>query len=339
MLTQPVFSPPDAIATMARQAGIAANDASYHHYPQGRMPFHMIHVAHSASLTGIIGTDVRIKVTDVGANPIDDLPPYKSLLAAGLAEVVGFEPSPAALATLNQHKGPHEHYLPHAVGDGQRHTLRYCQAPGMTSLLAPNPDVLNLFHGFPDWGKVVAEEEVATVRLDDVAETVGTDLLKMDIQGASLMALEHARARLADVLVVHTEVEFLPMYKDQPLFAEVDRLLRQHGFMVHRFYPDTVSRTVQPLLVNNSPYTGFSQLFWADAIFIRDITRLDLLSDRQLLAMALILHDCYQSLDVVLHLLLEHDRRHNTAHAARYLTHIQVQPAEGQSNPPSPAVG
>ena len=53
-----------------------------------------------------------------------------------------------------------------------------------------------LFHGFPDWGRVLTTEPVDTVRLDDIAATSGVELLKLDIQGAELMALRHAQDRL-----------------------------------------------------------------------------------------------------------------------------------------------
>ena len=52
--------------------------------------------------------------------------------------MVGFEPNPDALAELNRKKGPHETYLPHAIGDGQTHQFKVCRAPGMSSLLEPN---------------------------------------------------------------------------------------------------------------------------------------------------------------------------------------------------------
>ena len=252
--------------------------------------------------------DVRIRIVVIGANPILGSPPYAPLLQAGNTELVGFEPNGEALAKLQSLKGPNETYLPHAIGDGTRHTLHFCQEPGMTSLLRPDPAVLDLFHGFPDWGRVLATEDVDTVRLDDIAETAGTDFIKIDIQGAELMALSNAPNRLADAVVIQTEVEFLPMYKGQPLFSEVESFLRGHGFMLHRFFP-LVSRVVRPLLMNNDIRAGLSQILWADAIFIRDITRLSALSDLQLLKTARILHECYQSADLVLHLLLELDRR------------------------------
>lgn len=274
------------------------------------------------SFRALTDTDVRVKIVDVGANPIESTPPYESLLRRGDADVVGFEPNGDGLAKLNAQKGPFETYLPHAIGDGKRHTLRFCTAPGMTSLLEPNPAVLNLFHGFPTWGQIVATEEVDTIRLDDIPETAGLDLLKMDIQGAELLVLRNAEARLADALVIQVEVEFLPMYVDQPLFGDLDVFLRQQGFVFHRFFPE-VSRTIRPLLMDNNIYAGLSQLLWADAIFVRDFTKLEKLSNRQLLAMAAIMHDCYQSVDLVLYLLTEHDRRTGEATAARYLAGMQ----------------
>ncbi len=273
------------------------------------------------ALTG--GLAPRVKVVDIGANPIDSEPPYAGMLRAGLAEVVGFEPNPAALAVLESRKGPLERYFPHAVGDGARHVLHLCQAPGMTSLLEPDPAVLALFHGFPEWGRVLGTEAVDTVRLDDVPETAGADLLKLDIQGAELMVLRHAEARLRDAVVIQAEVEFLPLYKGQPLFSEMELFLRGHGFVLHRFFP-TVSRAVQPMMVNGDPYAGLGQLVWADAVFIRDLLRLDALSDRQLLTMAAVLHEAYGAVDIAFRLLAEHDRRTGGAVAARYLSGLQA---------------
>ena len=280
------------------------------------------------SFRALTGAPVRFKIVDVGASLKDgEPPPYATLLGQGDVDIVGFEPSREALDDLSARKGPHETYLPHAIGDGGRHTLNICLAPGMTSLLTPNPAVLNLFHGFPAWGQVLSTETVDTVRLDDVAETAGAAMLKIDIQGGELMALSNATARLRDLLVIHTEVEFLPMYVDQPLFSDLDLFLRRHEFVFHRFHPP-VSRTIAPLLVNNDIYAGMSQLLWADAIFVRDFTRLDALTDQQLLVMAAILHDCYRSFDLAMRLLTEHDTRAGTQLAADYLSRLRTQTRE-----------
>ena len=49
---------------------------------------------------------LRVKVVDVGANPIDGSPPYAALLRAGNADIVGFKPNPNALAKSDHLKGP-----------------------------------------------------------------------------------------------------------------------------------------------------------------------------------------------------------------------------------------
>ena len=271
----------------------------------------------------LTGLATRVKVVDIGANPIDGEAPYAGLIAQGDADVVGFEPNPDALARLDAMKGPSETYLPHAVGDGARHTLHVCRAQGMTSLLRPDPAVLDCFHGFPQWGEVLETCEVDTVRLDDVPATEGLDYLKIDIQGGELMVFRNGAERLAGACVVHTEVEFLPLYVGQPLFSDVDQFLRGLGYVLHRFHP-LVSRVVRPLLVDNNIYAPMSQAVWADAIFIRDFTRPELFSDRQLLVTARILHDCYQSLDICARLLAEYDRRHGATACRDYLAGLQA---------------
>lgn len=262
-----------------------------------------------------------IKVVDVGANPIDGTPPYAALLQAGQAEVVGFEPNRDAHRRLLEKKGPRETYLPVAVGDGKRHTIHFTRAGGMTSLLEPNPDVLALFHGFADWGRVERTEQIDTVRLDDVAETAGIDLLKIDIQGGELMVFQNAGQRLKETLLIQTEVEFLPIYRDQPLFGDIDTFLRARGFMLHRLDP-IVSRVIKPLMLGGSPYAPFKQMVWADAIYVRDFSRLGALTDEQLLRTAAIMHDVYGAVDLALHVLLEHDRRTGAGHGAAFFNSL-----------------
>ena len=87
-----------------------------------------------------------IEVVDVGANPIDEAPPYTNILNKGLINLIGFEPNPYALAKLLANKGDRETYLPYAVADGNTHEFKVCQAPGMSSLLEPNQDLLKYFH-------------------------------------------------------------------------------------------------------------------------------------------------------------------------------------------------
>jgi FkbM family methyltransferase len=260
------------------------------------------------TLRELLALETTIKIVDIGANLVEGPAPYVPLLSSGRAHVVGFEPHPIALSELNAAKGQHETYLPYAIGDGQPQTLHICAMPSLSSLLQPNPKVLSLFFSFKEWGTVVRKLDIVTARLDDVPETEGVDYLKIDIQGAELMVFKNATERLKSTLLIHTEVEFLEMYEGQPLFSEVETFLRASGFVLHKFDP-MVTRDFAPMLLSYDKQAGHSQVLWADAVFVRDFTRLELMSADQLLRLSEILYDCYGSLDLVLLLLREHDLR------------------------------
>ena len=237
-------------------------------------------------------------VVDVGANPIDGVPPYKPLLAKRLCRLVGFEPQPQALAALNAAKSEYETYLPTAVGDGQDGTLRICKARGMTSLFKPDARVLAQFEGFADWGQVVGEERIATRRLDDIAEIEALDFLKIDVQGAELAVFRGGRERLSRAVAVQAEVSFIALYEGQPTFGEIDVELRQMGFVPHVFAA-VKKWAIAPVSMPTNPNSStLSQLLEADVVYVRDFTRDDAMDADQLKHLALIAFHCYRSLDL-----------------------------------------
>jgi FkbM family methyltransferase len=197
-------------------------------------------------------------VVDIGANPIDGEPPYKSMLQKRLCRVVGFEPLPDALASLNAKKSEYETYLPYVVSDGNEGTLRVCHAPGMTSLFRPDQRMLAHFRGFPGWGRVVQEIPVSTRRLDDIDEVGALDLLKIDVQGAELMVFRHGGQKLSGAVAVQTEVSFVALYENQPIFGEIDLELRAQGFVPHAF-PAIKKHMIAPLGTDD-PFAAFNQV-------------------------------------------------------------------------------
>ncbi|MEU8434971.1 FkbM family methyltransferase [Streptomyces sp. NPDC029216] len=259
-------------------------------------------------------------VLDVGANPIDGDPPYRAMLEAGLCRVTGFEPQPEALAELLRRKGPYETYLPDALGDGAAHTLYVAAASGMTSLFRPDPTRLGLFNGFEEWGRVLEEVPVETRRLDEVGEVGPFDLLKIDIQGAELMVFEGGRRKLAQAVAVHTEVSFVPLYEDQPVFGDVDRELRAQGFVPHAFA--AVKRwPIAPVVFGGDFRRARHQLLEADVVYVRDFGRPEAMDDEQLRQLALLAHHVYDSADLAHHCLRQLSAR-GGAHpdaANRYL--------------------
>jgi FkbM family methyltransferase len=237
-------------------------------------------------------------VVDVGANPIDGVPPYKPLLAKRLCRLVGFEPQPQALAALDAAKSEHETYLPAVVGDGQEGTLRICKAPGMTSLFKPDMRVLAQFDGFAEWGQVVDEERVATRRLDDIAEIEALDFLKIDVQGSELAVFRGGRERLSRAVAIQTEVSFVALYEGQPTFGEIDVELRQMGFVPHAFAA-VKKWAIAPVSMPTNPNSStLNQLLEADVVYVRDFTRDVAMDADQLKHLALIAFHCYRSLDL-----------------------------------------
>lgn len=244
-----------------------------------------------------------IHVVDVGANPIDGTPPYAGLLKKGMVKLVGFEPQKDALKKLLAMKGPNEIYLPHAVGTGEITKLYLCQAPGMTSTLKPNDKVLNHFQGYPVWGKVKSIEEVDTVRLDDVDEIDKIDWLKIDIQGGELNVFQNAEEKLKNTLVIQTEVNFIKLYENQPLFAEIDQWMRAHGFMLHALLEQR-KRLYAPMKINDGIHYGINQLTTADAVYVRDINSLESMSLEDRKKTAFILSKAYGSYDLAYRLMM-----------------------------------
>jgi FkbM family methyltransferase len=250
----------------------------------------------------------RTAIVDLGANPIEGAPPYRTLVDRGLATVIGFDPQPAVLDELLQSGRSLETYLPYAVGDGTTQTLHICAASGMTSFLKPDPRTLRLFPLFPEFGKVERTQEFPTRTLDSIDEIGRIDFMHIDVQGSELPVFQHGRRKLASAVAIQTEVSFVPLYENQPPFGEVDAELRSQGFIPHAF-ANINRQIIAPMMVNNNPRQGLNQLLEADAVYVRDFRDKSNLSDEQLRHLALLMHHCYRSFDLALYCLLALEER------------------------------
>jgi hypothetical protein len=177
------------------------------------------------------------------------------------------------------------------------------QASGMTSLLRPDPHRLQQFNGFSDWGTVTSEIPIATRRLDDIEMLDPFDLLKIDIQGGELMVFQGGGDHLAAAVAVHTEVSFVPLYENQPMFADIDHELRGHGFIPH-FFSAIKRWAIAPVIFDGDFRRAGNQLLEADIVYVRDFTRPDAMSDEQLQHLAMIAHYVYGSVDLVFRCLM-----------------------------------
>lgn len=264
----------------------------------------------------------QLVVVDVGALPHGDAV-YAPLLNQGLCRVVGFEPAEGACAALREEFGEPHTFLPHVIGDGSEGVLKLTRSPLTSSLYEPNQPLLRAFQQLPSLCEVVERLPVQTHRLDDIPEVQGASFLKLDVQGAELDVITGATEVLKSALVVQAEVEFLPLYEGQPLFAEIDQAMRERGFVLHRLL-GAGTRAFAPILVDGDPNRGVNQLIWSDAVYVRDFMRFDELEPSELLQIAAILHTCFGSYDLVHRALTAHDARARGLYAPRYLNHLKT---------------
>jgi FkbM family methyltransferase len=144
-----------------------------------------------------------------------------------------------------------------AIGDSEGSVAFYPidQAQTVTGQRDGNPGASSLFRAagnYPEERYVQNETIVQATTLEKFLseeKIAAVDLLWMDIQGAELLALKGMGERIATVKLLHLEVEFFHIYQGQPLFGEVHRFLRKHGFTLLGF-------------------TGYSK-FSADAVYAR----------------------------------------------------------------------
>lgn len=275
-----------------------------------------------------------IKVIDVGAMFAGDgIEPYSALRDAGLATVVGFEPVAEECEKLNRRFGPAHRYLQYAIGDGTLRRLHVCNESMTSSLYDPNTSLLSAFDGLAELVRVVREVPIETHRLDDVPEAANADYLKIDVQGAELDVLRGAPRLLAEALVVHTEVEFVPLYRGQPLFADVDQALRGLGYGL--FALDEIqSRVYHPFRGADLPSSRrFRQALWTDAVYVRQLFDLDRLDADDLGRLFVILHVAYGATDLCARVLERLDARTGKAAARHYreqaLAALRPTPAAG----------
>ena len=221
-------------------------------------------------LLALWGKRGPIHVVDVGANPIEGDAPYKPLLSAGLAHVVGFEPQAEALASLLEQKSDQETYLPHALGDGSETPLHIYRHSGFTSI-HPAHEANAALVGLQRDMAVTRTLSVPTRRLDDLTEITAVDFLKIDVQGAELSIIGNGRAKLRGALLVQTEVRLLPLYAGEPGFGGLDLELRAQGFQFYGFaFLKTMALRSASRGALKRRYNR--QVVDGDAYYLRDLT-------------------------------------------------------------------
>jgi FkbM family methyltransferase len=269
------------------------------------------------SLVDILQEGERLEILDVGA-ALSETPSYQALIDAGRARITGFEPDQLECDRLNRAYGEPHRFFPYFVGDGEPATFYETNWALTGSLYAPNTPLLEKFQNLSEVTLPVATHSVISRRLDDIVEIDKVDFIKIDVQGSELNVLKNAKRILPQVLVIQVEVEFVELYKGQPMFSDVDAFLRRMGFQFHSFH-GFGGRAFKPMAPPTGVNAAFRQLLWSDALYVADWMKLSHLTEPQLRCYALLAHDVLHSFDLAHLVLSELDAKTGELTADLYL--------------------
>src|SRR5262245_35004869 len=188
--------------------------------------------------------------------------------------VIGFEPDKSEhdRLTRGQADGPTT-YFGVALNDrAGRVSLHVARDRGLSSIYEPDREFLSTFPEAERFD-TVAVETVEADSLDNLLAShgiSGIDFMKVDTQGSELSVLQGARAALAaSGLGVEVEAEFTAIYKDQPVFADVDGFMRSLGYQLFDLRPCYWKRAAGRDI--GGPR---GQIIWTDALYFKSLPAL-----------------------------------------------------------------
>lgn len=223
-----------------------------------------------------------VTVFCVGSRKIgqeDDLGSLAWGMLAPNLRIYGFDADADACEIANQNLSTRnidweENHVALALSntDGEA-TLYVTKAPMCSSLYPPDEKFLGRFNDLPELVNLDFSVELETTKLDTFCKSEGivqVDFIQMDVQGAELLVLEGASKLLEQgVLAIQAEVSFEALYKEQPLFSDVDKYLRGKGFSFFDFEFRGTPGVRRRSPVRSRVHPG--QRLWADAIYLYDL--------------------------------------------------------------------
>lgn len=279
-------------------------------------------------LPGVEADTLSIHVVDVGAQPLSfEQDIYAPLVRAGPCSIVGFDPfADPGIDRLLDEKSLQDHpgrtgakvtVLPYFIGTGAMARFHVNAFSPTSSLFPSNMRLLEEYVSLSEMCATKSTVEVSTHKLDEVREIEACDFLKVDVQGGDFDVINHATRLLEGTLFVHIEAEFAEIYAGQPLFSDIDSLLRERNFQFIDFVkPGWNNYKALPSRLLNS------RLLWADCIYMKEPERLATRDPRLLLRAAYIAHINYRKYDLAAHLIGFYDRHSGSALRDAYVSAV-----------------
>lgn len=125
------------------------------------------------------------------------------------------------------------HVYPIALSDYKGEALlNITKKVSCSSFLEPNFELLKILQP-SNWNRfdIVEQKSVQVDRLDNILDPdLQIEKLQIDTQGSELSVLKGCGDLLKNVKKIVCEVEFVELYKDQPLFSDIESYLSSFGF-------------------------------------------------------------------------------------------------------------
>ena len=258
--------------------------------------------------------EAKINILDIGAQNIENQSHvYQPLLQYGLIDkIVGFEPIKEKADERNTNE-PLAQIHSYALGNGKPATFYINNYDATSSMYPINDAVMGEIQGLNHLS-TVNTKVIETKCLDEIKTPKEIDFLKIDVQGYELEILKKSVQTLKKVSILYSEVEFQPIYLNQPLFGDVFNYLLRNNFDLYDLKNQQKLSSVNA--ANSLIPCSATKLFWADALFSK---RIPVFTGSQLLKSAIIAHLVFQFYDLTHDLLYAYDAIYKTCLRYDYL--------------------
>jgi FkbM family methyltransferase len=245
-------------------------------------------------LLDLLAAQDRFVIVDGGAREVERDPRWRPFPPERL-EFVGFEPDREEAARLNsiaEKEGSKRLFVAAGLwGKSGTIEFEHNNIGGGSSFLSQNREVTDRWKfENPNETSIardiffpVRSEPMTVVNLTDWAREAkvdSVDFLKLNVQGGEKEILLGAGSLLNSVLGILVEVAFVESYRNRPMFADIDVLLRERGFaffdlLAHHY----VGRAASPVAAQHltvasgklsQPVSEWGQLIEGHALYLRD---------------------------------------------------------------------
>ena len=209
----------------------------------------------TAEVVSQIENDISLTLLEVGARKtaMEEEPFYEVLDYFPNSKIIGFEIEKKYCDDLNLKAREGVKYYPYALGEFyETKELFITNHPSCVSIYEPNQELISLYNNF-ELAYLKSKSTIKTIPLDKFLNEnniKSVDFIKIDVQGAELDIFKGGNEALKEVLKIVCEVEFIPHYKNQPLFGDICEFLDSYDLMFNKFL-ELEGRSLRPLIINS----------------------------------------------------------------------------------------